>query len=173
VQRRDIAFIKPLRGRLDERAGRLHQRPAFLAILLAPLAWVPAWIWLGRRRERLRTDRGFARAGRARARARKRLRSVEHRQAHLDSGAFHEEVARALVEYVADRFDRSASGLTYEVADDLLASRGVPHDLRARFRSCLEACDFARFVPDAAREARRSELLAEATALPDLIEKAL
>ena len=80
----------------------------------------------------------------------KRLRAAE-KMDETSSAEFHEEVARALVEYIADGFDRSAAGLTYEMADELLASRGLDPELRRRFRSCLESCDFARFVPASAR----------------------
>ncbi len=168
--RREVAFIKPLRGKLSSSARRTHQTGWFLTALLLPLFWVPAVIVLGRRRARLRDDRGFARSRRARTRARKLLRSTERRMAALDAGRFHEDVARALVEYVADRFDRSAAGLTYEAADELLESRGVDNERRARFRACLERCDFARFVPDAARDASKAEVLKEATTVVDLLE---
>jgi len=173
LKRQEIAFIKPLRGRLRDERTPAHRRPWFVAALLAPLIWMPALIALGRRRVRLREDRSFARAGRAASRARKRLRGCERRLSSLDAGSFHEELARALVDYVADRFDRSAAGLTYEVADSLLESRGVVPELRARFRACLERCDFARFVPESGAPSRKAEVLAEARALVDLVERAL
>lgn len=90
----------------------------------------------------------------------------------LDSAAFHEELGRALVGYVADRFNRAAAGLTYEAADDLLASRRIDSELRRRYRACLERCDYARFVPAAAQAERRSEVLDEAAALVDELERA-
>ena len=154
LQRKEIAFIKPLRGRLQDERARTHQKPWFLTALIAPAVWVPALILLGRRQARLRHDLGFARAGRARTRARKHLRATERRMANLDAGGFHEEVARSLVEYVADRFDRPPSGLTYEVADSLLEHRGVNAALRGRFRACLERCDLRASSP--IRGARRA-----------------
>ena len=77
-----------------------------------------------------------------------------------------------MVGYVADRFNRSAAGLTYELADELLASKGLEVELRREFRSCLETCDFARFVPSAGATDRRVEILAEARVLLDRVEKA-
>jgi len=173
LKRQEIAFIKPLRGRLADERTPAHRRPWFLAALVSPLVWIPAVIVLGRRRVRLKEDRSFARAGRAATRARKRLRSAGKRLASLDGGSFHEELSRALVEYVADRFDRSAAGLTYDVADSLLESRGVSPESRARFRACLERCDFARFVPDAGSASRKAQALGEAREIVDLVETAL
>lgn len=170
--RRDLAFIKPLDGPLREDAGRAHRTTFFRALLLAPLVWVPAVVVLGRRRARLRGNRGLARGRKAGARARRRLKHAAGSLHAEDAVAFHEEVARALIGYVADRFDRSPAGLTYETADDLLASRQIDPELRRRFRSCLESCDFARFVPASGEPARRTELLDEAQRLVVELERA-
>jgi hypothetical protein len=173
LQRREIAFIKPLRGKLSAARERVHQRPWFWLLMALPLVLAPLVIFTARRRARLSTDLGLARARRARRHARKRLRATERRAADLDSGPFHEEIARALVDYVADRFNRSPAGLTYEIAEELLAGREVPPETRRRFRSCLETCDFARFVPASGEPARRAEVLREAIDIVDLLEREL
>jgi hypothetical protein len=49
----------------------------------------------------------------------------------------------------------------------------VDAEFRGRFRACLERCDFARFVPEAGQESRRSEVAQEATALIEALEKVL
>ena len=82
-------------------------------------------------------------------------------------------MARTLVDYIADSFNRSAAGLTYDLAEELQASRSASPELRRRFRSCLETCDFARYVPAASQSARRAELLEEAVAVVDELERAL
>jgi len=173
LQRRDLAFIRPLRGELDRGVSRVHDHAGFLALLFLPLAWVPLVILAGRHRARLQENLGLARSRKARSRARKRLRAARDHLRTEDGAGFHEEVARALVEYVADRFDRSGAGLTYEIADELLTSEGLDLELRRRFLGCLETCDFARFVPASGASERREEVLDEAVRLVDLIEKAL
>jgi hypothetical protein len=172
LQRRDLNFIKPPRGRLSEQHPRAHQRSLFIALLLAPIVLVPLVVVVSRRRERLRRDLGMARSRRAGSKARKLLRTTRRRLEQADSATYHEEVARVLVEYVADRFNRSPAGLTYEVADDLLGSRGVSQELRRRYRSCLESCDFARFVPAAGKSERREEVLRQASRIIDELERA-
>jgi hypothetical protein len=172
VQRRDLAFIKPLRGQLRATSPRVHQRGLFLTLASLPLVWVPVLVLVGRHRAKLQQNLGLARARKAGARARRRLRAAGRHAPSAEGASFHEEVARALVEYVADRFNRSAAGLTYELADELLASKGLDAELRRGFRSCLEACDFARFVPASGADERRAEVLAEANRLIDQLEKA-
>jgi hypothetical protein len=171
-QQRDLAFIKPLRGRLQEVHPRAHQRGLFVTLTLLPLAVVPLVIVVGRQRARLQQDQGLARARRAGSRARKRLAAAARSSDQVEAASFHEEVARALVEYVADRFNRSGTGLTYELADQLLASKGVDADLRRQYRSCLETCDFARYVPASGKTERRAEVLEEAKKLLEQLERA-
>jgi hypothetical protein len=173
LQHREIAFIKRLRGDLRDDWPRLHERGWFIALLTLPAVLLPTAVLVSRRRARYSSNRGLARARKAGARARKNLRVTERRMGQFDTGEFHEAVARSLVDYVADRFDRSASGMTYDLADQLLASREVDEDLRGRFRGCLESCDFARFVPASDAPERRSDVLNEALDLVDRLEKAL
>lgn len=171
AQRREIAFIKE-GGAPPQRLSRgLHRRPGFVVLLVLPIAATPILIGVGRRRARLLGDRGFARARRAGARARRALAHAARHGASADTAAFHESVARALVGYVADRSDRSPAGLTYDVMDDLLAGRGADEETRRRFRNCLERCDFARYVPDSGSAERRDEVVTEARALLDALER--
>jgi hypothetical protein len=174
LERHDISFIKPLRARgLRDGGPRIHQKGWFMALLLFPAVMAPVVIIAGRRHAHYRRDHGLVRARRARSRARKTLRATGKELEHSESGSFYQEVARALVEYLADRFDRSASGLTYDVADELLASRDVDAELRGRVRSCLETCDFARFVSTSDDAARRREIHRDTSAVLDELEKVL
>jgi hypothetical protein len=167
---KDIAFLKMLRGPLELEKPPLHKRGWFVALLVLPLVAMPLGIALGRRRERYLTDHGFARARRAARTAAKRLDRAAHR-AQASPAAFHEEVAGALVAYVADRANRSASGLTYDQLDDILAAKGVREEPRRRFRACLETCDFARFVPDSGRPQAVSDLVSEARSILRTLEE--
>jgi hypothetical protein len=171
-QQRDLVFIKPLRGSLRGNAARAHRSTLFVAATFVPVLAVPLLIVIGRRRARLQRDQGLLRARRAGSRARKRLAAARKRLSQADAQGFHEEVARALVEYVADRFNRSGPGLTYDLADQLLSSNQVDTVLRQRYRSCLEACDFARYVPATASTERRTEVLDEAQRILAELERA-
>ena len=122
------------------------------------------------RRERFLTDHGFARARRAARTAAKRLDRAAHR-AGAKPAAFYEEVAGALVDYVADRANRPAAGLTYDQLDEILAGKRVPEEPRRRYRTCLETCDFARFVPDSGRPQAVADLVAEARAILRALEE--
>jgi oxygen tolerance protein BatD len=166
---KDIAFLKMRRGPLAEARPPFHKRGAFVALLALPVLLAPAGIAYGRRRERFLRDHGFARARRAARKAAKRLDRAAHRAAGSPT-SFHEEIAGALVDYVADRANRPAAGLTYDQLDDILAAKGVPPEPRRRYRSCLETCDFARFVPDSGKPQAAADLVAEARAIVRALE---
>lgn len=173
VERQEIAFIKPRRGKLREPSRPLHERPAFLALLALPLLGCPAAALALRRRARLEEDRGLVRARRAARKAVRRLRVAAKRGGPGGAEAAAAAV-QALVDYVADRFDRSAAGLTYEQMDELLASRGVGEEPRRRLRACLDRCDFLKFAPEGAAGAVEGSALAEeAAAVVEALEKEL
>src|SRR3989449_7374168 len=97
----------------------------------------------------------------ARALARRRLKEARRRMSPSTSRAFYAEVARALTEYVAAKFDTSAAGLTHDRIEELLSSRGASDEVRREFHRCLEACDYARFAPTSSGdEQMRRTLLA-------------
>jgi hypothetical protein len=167
---KDIAFLKMRRGALQEARPPLHRRGWFVALAIVPLILAPIGIGFGRRRERFLTDHGFARARRAARTAARRLDRAAQRATDRPA-AFYEEVAGALVDYVADRANRPASGLTYDQLDEILAAKKVPQEPRRRYRSCLETCDFARFVPDSGRPEAVADLVAEARAILRALEQ--
>ena len=169
-RRKDLHYLKRLEGglRYADTQGRGR---AYVVAAATPMVLAPLLVWFGRRQERLRQDRGLLRSRRAFSRARKALASLRKGGSQLDGATYHEQMARALVDYVADRFDRSASGMTYELAEELLASRDIDPELRREFRSVLEQCDYARFVPASSRAERREELLEQALRVVNDVER--
>jgi len=169
---RELAFIKPLSGALKIEHARAHESGLFRLLFLLPFGLAPVLVLVGRKRLRLQRDQGLARGRRARSRARKRLHAIGKRSERGETTSFHEELARTLIAYVADRCNRSAAGLTYDLVDELLSAQGIAAPLRARLRACVETCDYARFVPSASDTARRDELLAEAGQVIEELERA-
>jgi hypothetical protein len=112
-----------------------------------------------RQRQKLRSDIGLARLKGAHSGARRRLRAAR-RVIKSGGPAFHAEVARALLSYVGDRFNRSGSGLTREEIRDLMA--GLDPEVVAEYDGVLETCDAARFAGEASDIESRSRLVERA-----------
>ena len=67
--------------------------------------------------------------------------------------AFYEELHRALLGFVADKFGIEASGQDKETISSRLLEAGVAEPDVQEFIGLLDACEFARYAPDAGFEA--------------------
>ncbi|HEU4402882.1 MAG TPA: BatD family protein [Candidatus Polarisedimenticolia bacterium] len=171
--RRDIHYIRQAPDGLRDRSRPFYRSPLFAALLLMPLAADLGILVVSRRRGSLLAGARLRRQRRARASAARRLKEARRRLSPPTSRQFYAAVAGALTDYVADKFDTAAAGLTHDRIEDLLVARGVTADLRAVFHRCLEACDYARFAPSSSgqEEMRRTLTQAEETLLA--LEKSL
>ena len=111
-----------------------------------PLAFFALLVWQ-RHQRRLQGDVAYARQRRAKGEAGRRLSRAD---ALLEAGTeaeFYGEVRAALLEFVADRLNLAAAGLTIEVCAEVLAAHQVEAETIAAWRDLLTRCDFARFAP--------------------------
>ncbi|HXU11872.1 MAG TPA: BatD family protein [Candidatus Binatia bacterium] len=161
--RRDIHFIKQATDGLKDWSRPFYRTPLFLALLFLPVAADLGVFVVARTRDAQRATAGLRRRRRARPLALKRLKEARRRGSPSTARAFYAEVASALSDYVAAKFDIPAAGLTHDRIEELLVGRGVPEDARRAFHRCLEACDYARFAPSSsgAEEMRRTLVAAE------------
>jgi hypothetical protein len=171
--RRDIHFIRQAPDGLKDWSRPFYRTPLFLALLLLPVAADVGVFVVARTRDAQRATVGLRRRRRARSLALKRLKEARRRASPATARAFYAEVASALSEYVAAKFDIPAAGLTHDRIEELLAGRGTPDDARGAFHRCLEACDYARFAPasSGAEEMRRT--LAGAEEIVTRLERSL
>lgn len=85
--------------------------------------------------------------------ARKRLaRAGAYLKGNLYT-AFYEELHRALLGFVADKLSINFSDMSKENIEETLISGGLSKELAESFTSLLDACEYARYAPDAGHEA--------------------
>lgn len=145
----DIRHIKPAPPALTgERRGLLSQPLYWLGWVAPFLAVVGTWAWDNRRRH-LAGNVAYARALRARRLAAKRLAEAR-RLAKGDEDTAYTAVARALTEYLGDKLNLPAAGLTRDLIQRQLAERSVPSETSERLLACLDWADSGRFAPTAA-----------------------
>ena len=170
--RTDIRHLRSTPEQLKDRSRLLRQRVGFLAALAIPAAANLALVLAVWRRESWQAAPGALRRRRAARRARRALQHAAAGAGHSPA-QFFEEVSKALREYVADKLNRSAAGLTIREIENVLSSAGVGTMDCGLVRSCLEACDRAQFAPSAARPAARAELVEQARRAVDSLETRL
>jgi len=123
-------------------AGLRPVRRSGAAVPVAAGAPVVAYAGLAllmRRKRRFERDPAYARSRRAKARAVKRL------DAASGSAEPAEELYRALIGYVADRYNLQETGLTSQEVTQTLEGRHVAADVREHVRKILRVCERTRY----------------------------
>ncbi|MBR1880998.1 MAG: protein BatD [Prevotella sp.] len=87
------------------------------------------------------------RAGRANKVAVKRLKQANKLMKSGQSGAFYDEVMRALWGYVGDKLNMPVEQLSRENISQQLMSHQVSEEVVQQFISALDECEYARYAP--------------------------
>ena len=149
----DIRFISTKPGSLASVGHFFTGSPAFwiLTVLLLALAAVAGFALRGLAARR--ADVVGSKNRGATKMARKRLAQAgSFLQGNLYT-AFYEELHRALLGFVSDKLNLDAADLSKENISARLVENGVAEGLAADFTGLLDACEFARYAPDAGHEA--------------------
>ena len=149
----DIRFISTKPGSLASVGHFFTGSPAFwiLTVLLLVLAAGTGFALRGLAARR--ADVVGSKNRGATKMARKRLAQAgSFLQGNLYT-AFYEELHRALLGFVSDKLNLDAADLSKENISARLVENGVAEGLAADFTGLLDACEFARYAPDAGHEA--------------------
>ena len=148
----DIRFIRT-KTSLGNEEGFFVYSPAWIISILVLLA-IGAGIWLGfRKMAARRADVVGSRNRRATRQALKRLAQAKD---FLDKNlytAFYEELHRSLIGFVGDKLAMDMADQNKENISASLVAGGVPESVAQDFTGLLDACEFARYSPDAGHEA--------------------
>ena len=168
---KDIRYIKLSTSEFEDQGDPLYKKPVFLLLQLIPLlAFAISWRYQ-KVREKLNSDIGYARQRRAHKSAKKRLKGANKLISARRSKEFYSEVARALLQYVGDKLNLPAYGLTKDQIESELSERGFKKEKIDNLVKVLELCDFARFAPGSSTEEEMKRFLDHAEkAIADLEE---
>jgi len=148
----DIRFIRT-RTSLGSARGFLVYSPVWWALVVLFLV-AGLGFWLGFRKVAARrADVAGTRNRKATRMALKRLAQAhDFLQKNLYT-AFYEELHRSLLGFVGDKLSMDMADQTKENIAAALVERGVPEGLSQDFTGLLDACEYARYAPDAGHEA--------------------
>ena len=149
----DIRFISTKPGTLSSVGYFFVGSAAFWILTVLLLVLGVAAYFLLRRIAALRADVVGSKNRAATKMARKRLAQAgSFLQGNLYT-AFYEELHRALLGFVSDKLNMDAADMSKENISARLAENGAGEALAAEFTGLLDACEFARYAPDAGHEA--------------------
>ena len=143
----DIRFIHQGNTRQHAAGDYFFGSTEYWGILSAMLAVFVALLVIFRRRAIENANIVKQRAGRANKVAVKRLKQAHRLMNAGQSGAFYDEVMRALWGYVGDKLNIPVEQLSRENINQQLTSHQVSAEVVQQFISALDECEFARYAP--------------------------
>ncbi len=160
VINRDIRFIHAVPASVRPAAAPFYRSPLFLAMQALPVLALAASIVVEKRRRRLKSDVGFARASRARRDAEKKLAEAERAFRGNNAQDGFGRIHAAVFGYFADKMNAPVAGLTSEAIEEYMRHAGAGEDAVASVRAVIGACDAARYAAGAASGERGAEIVA-------------
>lgn len=155
--------------------GHLKKKDAFFAgsllfyalIMLLTLFFFLLSLILRRRQER-RADVAGSKNRRANKMARTRLKLAEDYLHKNLSGAYYEELHKALMGYVSDKLLIPAADLSKETIGDKLRERGVRDESITTLTALIDQCEFARYSPDSGQTQMENEFSEAVQVISDI-----
>ena len=153
----DIRYIALGDGRFHKKGAFFAGSPLFFALVAAlALAFFVVNLLL-RRSQARRADVAGSKNRRANKMARERLRNAESYLHKNLSGAYYEELLKALTGYVSDKLMIPAADLSKDNIGESLRARGVRDESIAALVSLIDRCEFARYAPDSGQTQMEDE----------------
>ena len=153
----DIRYIALGDGNLKKK-GSFFAGSVLFYVLLAALALL--FVLIGRAfqfsRAR-RADVAGSKNRRANKMARARLKSAESYLKQGLSGAYYEELHKALLGYVSDKLMIPAADLSKDTISEKLLERGVSEASVNALTELIDKCEFARYAPDSGQAQMENE----------------
>jgi hypothetical protein len=154
--------LRPLKLNLGRPAAAPLAGSLWFWLLMAlPLVAVLRAGWQRWREIRVMTAPAQVRAASALALAHKRIGLAEEALRDGRTDEFYQALNAALLDYVADRTSAPPSGLTADLAYDLLREHGAEAELADLTRRLIERSAAGRFAPGAAEERTALQLAVE------------
>ncbi|MFH1837278.1 MAG: BatD family protein [Candidatus Omnitrophota bacterium] len=143
---RDIVYIKENIGDLKRGEEELYRNKLFLFGQILPLIMLGIFYSGYKRKERMLTDKKYARFMKAPKAARKGL---EKAKTHLDKGEmllFYDTVFKTIQEYLSHKFNIAIGNITPQSAEEKLRKAGCDESLIEMLHEIFSACEMARYA---------------------------
>lgn len=149
----DIRFISTKLPSLSRKGAFMVFSTGFWIALCLLLAAAAACYFVLRSLASRRADVVGTKNRQATKMARKRLSAAGGYLQNNLYTAFYEELHRALLGFISDKCNIDSADMSKERISESLQAGGVSAELSDSFISLLDACEFARYAPDAGHEA--------------------
>lgn len=143
---RDIIYIKQSPGKLNKKGIFLYRNRTFLLLQIVPLLTLLCITFVCKRAEKLKTDTRYARRIHAPQKARKGIREARQALAGENPEEFYRVVSKTIREYLGGKFHLHSGGMTADIVDKILKSKGINKDILDKLKDIFRDCDTARYA---------------------------
>jgi tetratricopeptide (TPR) repeat protein len=143
----DIRFIKEGRPDLTRKNSFFFRTALYWILVALPFLLCLAVIGGRKRIFGKSADLAHRRIRKANAMARRRLKLAKRMLDAQNTEKYYEEINKALIGYLTDKFSIQFADLTRDYVDSKLVELSVSEGIREAVKSVLEKCEFARFSP--------------------------
>ncbi|MDP8258715.1 MAG: BatD family protein [Candidatus Aadella gelida] len=143
---KDILHIKEDIGQVKKKNGELYRNKIFLYVQILPLLLLAAFYKGYKRKERMLTDKRYARFMKAPKKARKGL---EKARVYLEKGdtlLFYDAVFKAMQGYLANKLNIAIGNISARSVEEKLHGSGYDEDLIKMIHEVFESCEMARYA---------------------------
>jgi len=153
----------------------MKQKPIYASLWPYLLAGLPLVFNVGaflyqRERARQSVDMSLTRSRKARGAALKILKRAE-KSGRTEPRRFYDGAAEALSRYLADRYNLPEIAVTGDSLQRTLAEKSVNADRIDDVRSCLEECDYGRFVSASSSPEKLRQISRRIRKIIDMLEQ--
>jgi hypothetical protein len=167
----DINFIKLEAGDLETRREHAYRGLWFYLLAALPLAFNVGVYLHQRERSKESMNSILARSRKARRIALARLKDAE-KGGRTEPRRFYAEAAAALSGYLSDKLNLPEIAVTGDMLERALSEKSVSVDTVRETVSCLQECDFGRFVSASSSLDKMHELAERIRQNIDVLEQA-
>lgn len=168
----DIMYIYESPLPLYDKDRRFVNSWLFWLLLFLPFVALGIFYAMHQKNKRIQADASLMKTRRATKLAKNRLKTAKKLKDEAKEAEFYQEINRALLGYLSDRFNIPMAELSRENIESKLSNSRINQRHISSSTELLDACDFARFAPGH-RQEKLKNLYEQAIDLISNIEKDL
>ncbi len=164
----ETVFLKPLKTSEEAYSGKMHiQRSVYWLLWFVPLMLLMGYFTWNRRQQRIKNNPELKRNQQAARKAYQAFKTAEK-----NTGNNRSDAGQILRNYLADKLNRSTTGLTYNEIAGVLAATGVDVELTDQTRNLLILSEMGQYAPTG-NSSQSEDLLNELKRLIGQLDKVL
>ena len=167
----DITHIKDKPGDIRKRGRFLYESWLFWLVQLAIVCVFGVFYNYRRKKERIMTDRGYARFLKAPRKARTGLSKARSCLGKEDMLPFYDTVFRTLQEYLGDRFNLPKGGVTVDAIEKKVCTSGCDEVVIKALHDVFSKCEMARYASSTMGKEDAAETMGSVEKIIDYFEK--